>query len=266
MKKKFFTTLLFLLLLSGFSNAQMFNIRLPLDYQIEKSTFIDSITIYDHIYLVSDGDTLILNPATLLTLFDLRVGGSSKFSVDSSGNVTIAGTMTNTGLATFDNVVIDSADVDSADIEWASIAKLTDGTATLTSGSWSALVNVTATNDLTADSLISSTGNRFTGATKHGQALFTVNDATPSVTSYEYFKTRNTSTTAITDFDGDTGTNSMIRVLHVWINDAYTSISHDASKIKLAGGINLKLTTGDRVGFIWDNSSEVWCESYRKIY
>ena len=82
---------------------------------------------------------------------------------------------------------------------------------------------------------------------------FTANDATPSVATGRFFITANTIATTITDFDGTLGNGHHITI---YINDAYTTISHDATKIDMPGGINQTFTAGDIVELL--SISGVW--------
>ena len=76
---------------------------------------------------------------------------------------------------------------------------------------------------------------------------FTANDATPSVISGRYFQTANTVATTITDFDNTTGDGHH---LVIYINDAYTTIAHDATKIDMPGEIDQTFLAGDVIEFM----------------
>ena len=82
---------------------------------------------------------------------------------------------------------------------------------------------------------------------------FTANDATPSVALGRFFITANTVATTITDFDGTLGNGHHITI---YINDAYTTIAHDALKIDMPGDIDQFFGVGDIVEAI--SISGVW--------
>jgi len=71
---------------------------------------------------------------------------------------------------------------------------------------------------------------------------FEANDTTPSVAQGIKFKTANTSSTTITDFDGTLGDYHEVTV---FVNDNYTTVAHDATKIEIPGDTNITFQTGD---------------------
>ena len=85
------------------------------------------------------------------------------------------------------------------------------------------------------------------GTTDAPSGSFTANDATPSVLSGKYFRTANTVATTITDFDGTSGD---FHHIVVYINDAYTTIAHDATKIDMPGAIDQTFLAGDIIEFM----------------
>ena len=95
----------------------------------------------------------------------------------------------------------------------------------------------------------------------------TANDTTPDVTHIDVGKTANTQTTQYTYFDGSFHTDGKTgRWFELYINDNYSSIIHDTTKIKLIGGISLSLNTGDRILFWLNPANSVWEERNRNIY
>ena len=105
--------------------------------------------------------------------------------------------------------------------------------------------------------------------------LLPVNDPTPDVTHIEHGKTQNTSTTAYTYFDGTThggvsgaftGDGKTGRWYTHHVNDNYSSITHDVTKIKLIGGISLRVAIGDEILFWLNPSNYVWEEKNRRLY
>ena len=85
---------------------------------------------------------------------------------------------------------------------------------------------------------------------------FTGGDTTPSVTGNTMFRTNNSGATTITYFDNGEGTGHRITIL---INDNYTTIAHDTTKIRMPGGKDYNFQQYQIVTFILLGS--VWiCE------
>ena len=90
------------------------------------------------------------------------------------------------------------------------------------------------------------------GSSVISATTFTDEDTTPSVPG-KYFKTANTSSTTITDFDDASGD---FHHIVIYINDAYTTIAHDATKIDMPGGVSQTFLAGDviegiSIGGVW---------------
>jgi len=77
---------------------------------------------------------------------------------------------------------------------------------------------------------------------------FTAGDTTPSIAGPMLFKTANTATTSITNFDNPEG---QLKHIIVFIADAYTKIIHDVAKIDIVGDADLTLVAGDVVDAIY---------------
>ena len=75
---------------------------------------------------------------------------------------------------------------------------------------------------------------------------FSDGDTTPTIVGGKHWKTANTGATTITDFDDTPGDGYHIRV---YINDDYTTISHNAN-IDLPGGTSQTFLTGDVMEFL----------------
>lgn len=92
-----------------------------------------------------------------------------------------------------------------------------------------------------------------------GIQAFSDADATPDVTGYSTFKTANTGSTTITDFDGG----AIGQKITVLINDANTTIQDNAN-IKLQADQDFAGLQYDSIEFIqW--SAGLWVETGRKI-
>jgi len=94
-----------------------------------------------------------------------------------------------------------------------------------------------------------------TGATNLVWNALVDGDTTPDVSGGTFFKTANTGATLITDFDGNTDAWIVVRA-----DDANTTIVHDATKIKLSGGISIPMSAGDVLMFAEDSATGVWYE------
>ena len=85
---------------------------------------------------------------------------------------------------------------------------------------------------------------------------FTSGDATPSISSYYFFKTAGT--TPITNFDDPPSSGA--KLITIFINSSI-SIVHDATKINLSGNINASFIAGDMLQFAYNGTA--WYETSR---
>ena len=82
---------------------------------------------------------------------------------------------------------------------------------------------------------------------------FSDGDTTPSIIGGKQWKTANTSSTIITDFDDSPGDGYQI---NVFIGDNYTKVAHNATKIMMPSGVSQSFRSGDIISFI--SVSGVW--------
>ncbi len=87
-------------------------------------------------------------------------------------------------------------------------------------------------------------------------AAFGIGDTTPNVTGGHVFKTANTSTTLLSDFDDGTDHTSIKDgyTIYVLIADDYTKIDCSSSEITGHGDIDWEPTTGNWAIFVYDST------------
>ena len=90
-------------------------------------------------------------------------------------------------------------------------------------------------------------------ATSATLGTLSTNSATPSVALGRFFTTGNTVATTITDFGDAIGDGHHIVI---YINDVYTTIAHDATKIDMPGGMGQTFLVGDILEIL--SISGVW--------
>ena len=94
-----------------------------------------------------------------------------------------------------------------------------------------------------------------TGVTGDDYIVWNDGDTTPSIKNGFLFKTNNSSSTTITFFDNPPSKG--VKWFGVIAGDSNTIIAHDASNLKLSGGINLYLNTDDNLMFFWDKTKYI---------
>lgn len=100
-------------------------------------------------------------------------------------------------------------------------------------------------------------------ATAHSQKFnqFTDTDTTPSVAAFELWKCNSSVNTSITMFD-DPLPGQRISVV---CSTGNTTFVHDATKIRLAGGINYTPTANSLINFVYDDLQTHWRETGRVV-
>jgi len=212
------------------------------------------------------------NPTVDQTVIIIGGSASNSTTITDGGNFSLNGNWTadvDSCLALYvqadnDYVEIGRSDVMITDAELIAIGALTPTDSNFIVGNGATWVAETGNTARTSLGVGTGDSPTFTSLTLSGRLVsstvttFADQDATPSVSTSNVFKTANTLATTVIAFD-DGSTAQRITVI---FTDALTTIQ-DGANLNLQGGIDFTSTGDDIMEFVWDGTS--WFELSRSL-